>query len=198
MNKSNPVKKDKNISISESRTGEANGLLSEALLLKNQENGLLDTENIDAVYQETLDLQIISKNEQVERIEDKLESIINNQQSQLQKNQSNRPSFLSMPSAKREWQSSQSKQQARLQVLRARLDTVKDIRDGMGVNSPRVEELALAKMKEENPELVKFWKNEKTQERLKKALQQKEKQGKRIALDPNSRSRGVGIKIDTF
>jgi len=98
-----------------------------------------------------------AKHDQVEHIEDRLEGLIDRQRARLQQTQILAPGLLSLPSSKRAWQSQQAQQQAYLQTLQARLDMVREIKEGMGLHSPKLEELATRKMCAENSELASNW-----------------------------------------
>ncbi|WP_419605432.1 IncP plasmid survival protein KfrC family protein, partial [Thiolapillus sp.] len=134
----------------------ANSLLEAAESLE-QQHSLLDSAPIEQTYQETLVAYVQSKHDQVERIEVRLEALVDRQQARLQQMRLRSPGFLSLPSTKRAWQTRQAQCRARLQVLHYRLDAVREIRDGMGLHSPKLEELATRKMRAENPELASDW-----------------------------------------
>ena len=127
-------------------------------------------------YRETLSSYILAKYEQADRIESRLEHLIDRRQTHLQQTQSNRPGFLSIPETRKVWQASQAQQQGRLQTLHARLETVREIKEGMGLHSPRVEELATRKMRAENPELAANWDSMKQVERQYQASMKKQEQ----------------------
>ncbi len=112
---------------------------------------------IEQTYRETLVAYVQVKHDQVDRIEDRLETLVDRQQVRLQQMQSRAPGLLSLPSVKRAWQSQQAQCQARLQVLHYRLDTVREINEGRGLHSSKIEGLATRKMRAENPELASDW-----------------------------------------
>jgi|CXWL01.1.fsa_nt_gi hypothetical protein len=131
-------------------------LLENAYIVEREQQALIETlAPIDEVYQETLSVYVDAKHRQVDRIEDNIERMIDQQQSRLQQNK--QPGLLSSPSSKRAWQSQQVKQQARLQMLHTRLEIVREIANDMGIYAPRVEELAHRKMRTHEPELVVVW-----------------------------------------
>ena len=108
-------------------------------------------------YRETLGSYILAKHEQADRIESRLEHLIDRQQARLQQRQLARPGFLSLPATRKAWQAEQARQQAGLNRLRARLQTVREIREGTGRHGSRIESLAHRKMRMENPKLAKDW-----------------------------------------
>lgn len=103
-------------------------------------------------YRETLASYILAKYEQADRIEDRLEHLIDRQQSRLQQRRIAQPGFLSLPATRKAWQAQQDRQQARLNRLLSRLKTVQKIKSGI-----RVEAFANSKMRKENPQLARDW-----------------------------------------
>ena len=103
-------------------------------------------------YRETLSSYILAKYEQADRIEDRLEHLIERRQTHLQQRQLSQPGFLSLPATRKAWQAEQARRQAELNRLRARLKTVQKIKSGI-----RIEAFAARKMRKENPELASDW-----------------------------------------
>lgn len=172
-------------------TGES--LVSSAEGLEVEQQAMIEGASVEQGYQETLAMYVQAKHDQVESIEDRLENLINRQQARLQQTQSNRPGFLSMPGTRKAWQASQAQQQGRLQTLHARLETVREIKEGMGLHSPRVEELATRKMRAENPELAADWDSMKQAERQHQALMKKQEQEKKQTQE---KSRGLSLGLN--
>ena len=132
-------------------------LLEEAQLAERDQQALLEASPIEATYQEELVVYVQEKHNQVEHLEDQLESLIERQQARLQQTQNNAPSLLSRPGTKSAWKGQQAQQQARLINLHNRLEMVREIKDGMGAHSPKIEELATRKMRSEHPGLAADW-----------------------------------------
>lgn len=168
------------------------GLVSEAQGLEVEQQAMLESATLDQSYQETLAMHVLAKQGQVESIEGRLENLIDRQQARLQQTQANRPGLMSLPGARNEWQVSQGRQQARLQTLHTRLDTVREIKEGMGLHSPRIEELATRKMRADNPELSADWDAMKQAQRQHQALQKKQEQEKKLKQE-NSRGLSLGL-----
>jgi len=63
-----------------------------------------------------------------------------------------------------------------LQTLHARLEAVREIKEGMGLHSPKIEELATRKMRAENPELAADWKAMREAARRHELLMRKQEQ----------------------
>lgn len=125
--------------------------------LEREQQSSLEAAPVEQTYQENLELYVEAKHDQVGRLADRLESMIEQQEARMQQAQAAAPGLLSMPGTKRAWQAQQTQQQARLQSLHNRLEAVREIKEGMGVHGPRVDELATRKMRAENPELASDW-----------------------------------------
>ncbi|MDR3299807.1 MAG: hypothetical protein LBU43_07375 [Candidatus Accumulibacter sp.] len=67
------------------------------------------------------------------------------------------PGRFSLPATKQAWQTNQAKVQMRLKSLNARLEAVRGIEEGMGVLRPKIEELAVRKMRADRPVLAVEW-----------------------------------------
>ena len=171
------------------------GLLAAAEATEAEQQAALEAAPLDQTYQEALALYVQAKHDQVERIEDRLENLIDRQQARLQQTQANQPGLLSRPGAKRAWQNQQMQQQARLQSLHVRLEAVREIKEGMGLHSPKVEELATRKMRAENPELASDWDAMREAARRHQALQRREEQERKQAqaLERPGRSQSLGL-----
>nr|CAI47875.1 Upf54.4 protein [Achromobacter xylosoxidans A8] len=179
-----------------SRTDAAgDALLAAAEATEAEQQAALEAAPLDQTYQEALALYVQAKHDQVERIEDRLENLIDRQQARLQQTQANQPGLLSRPGAKRAWQNQQMQQQARLQSLHVRLEAVREIKEGMGLHSPKVEELATRKMRAEKPELAADWDAMREAARRHQALQRREEQERKQAqaLERPGRSQSLGL-----
>lgn len=167
------------------------GLLETAKDLESEQQALLEAATIEQAYQEALSVYIQEKRNQVERIENKLEYLINQQRAHLQKIQVNPPGIFTMPSTRRTWQNKQTQQRARLQILNSRLEAVREIKTGMGLYSYRIEELATRKLRAKNPDLASGWVAMREAERREKLIQKKavERQGQ-------SRSKSLDLRFE--
>ncbi|EMR9609710.1 TPA: traN-like protein [Escherichia coli] len=140
-----------------------------------------DSSNVAQEYQEAIDAAIAEKESQAESLENRLESMIDKQETVLQQMMSRQPGFLSMPGQKAKWQSQVQQQQALLSRLQNRLETVKEIHDGMGLHGPKIHELATAKVRHDKPDLAEGWDEMRAAHRAhenlmrKQAKEQKEK-----------------------
>lgn len=161
--------------------------------LAREQQALIEAAPVEQSYQEALSLYVQAKHEQVEHIEERLESLIGRQQASLAQSRSNPPGLLSRPSTKRAWQTLQAKQRARIQTLHGRLDAVKEIKEGMGLHSPRIEELATRKLRAERPELASDWDAMRESLRRHQMMVRKQEQEQKQARE---RSRGQSLAIN--
>jgi hypothetical protein len=132
-------------------------ILVEAEALEREQQALINSAPIEQTYQEILALYVQSKHDQAAQLEGRIEKLLGLQQARLQRLQSRAPGFFSLSSASRAWRSRQAQCRARLRVLNHRLEIVREIKDGMGLYSPKIEELATRKMRIEYPELASDW-----------------------------------------
>ena len=159
---------------------------------------MLGAAPVEQTYQAALASYVEAKHDQVERLEDRLETMIEQQEARLQRTQANTPGLLSRPGTRRAWQAQQAQQQARLQTLHNRLDAVREIKEGMGVHAPRVEELATRKMRTENPELASDWDAMREAARKHEILmRQKDKEKERTQTQERGRSQSLSLSRPT-
>lgn len=138
-----------------------------------QADGLLDTPSIESQYATALAAQVESKHDQVERIEDRLESLIEQQSSRLQQSRSQQPGLIALPSTRTKWQQQVQQQQSTMQRLQGRLETVREIKDGMGAHGPRIEEMATRRLRHLEPGLASDWDEQQEEQRRAVVLQRK-------------------------
>ena len=162
---------------------QADGLLERANAEQTEQATLLDTPSIESQYATALAAQVESKHDQVERIEVRLEGVIEQQEAKLHQIEAKQPGILSMPSTRANWQCQIQQQQALLQRLHGRLEGVREIKDGMGLHGPRVEELAARKLRHAEPELAEGWDEMRAAQRAHEALMRKKDQEKRIKVE---------------
>lgn len=170
-------------------------LLASAQAAEVEQQAALEAAPIEQSYAEAIALYVQAKHDQVERIEDRLEQLIDRQQARLQQTQANMPGRLTLPSTRRAWQNQQVQQQARLQTLHVRLEAVREIKEGMGLHSPKIEELATRKMRAENPELAADWDAMRQAARRHELLMRKQEQERKQtqALERPGRAQTLGL-----
>lgn len=169
-------------------------LLETAQGLEQAQQALLEAAPIEHAYQEALALYVQAKHAQIDQIEDRIENLIDRQQARLQHTLAKTPGLLAMPGTKRAWQTRQTQQQARLQKLHNRLETVREIKEGMGIHAPKVEELATRKMRAAHPELASDWDAMREAARLHQALMRKQERARKPTQEQRQgRSHSLGL-----
>lgn len=168
---------------------------ADSLLERAQEAQAEQVPPLESQYSAALAAQVEAKHNQAERIEDRLENLIEQQASRLQQTQASQPGLFSRPSARNKWQSQIQQQQSAMQRLHGRLEAVREIKDGMGVHGPRIEELAHRKVRAKEPELAKEWEEMRGAERLHQVLLRKQEQEKKQALEHERRGENFGRSL---
>jgi hypothetical protein len=136
----------------------ADMLLERAEAEQTQQGALVEAAPAEFRYEAALAAQVKSKHEQAERIEDRIDNLIERQASRLQQTRAQQPGLLALPSTKARWQQQvQQQQQSTLQRLQGRLEIVREIADGMGIIGPRIEELATRRLRHLEPALASDW-----------------------------------------
>ena len=80
------------------------------------------------------------------------------------------------------------------QMLHTRLEVVREIKEGMGIHAPKVEELATRKMRAERPELASDWDAMREAQRRHQALLRKQEQERKQAQEQRlGRSQSLGL-----
>ncbi|WP_017166879.1 IncP plasmid survival protein KfrC family protein [Xanthomonas phaseoli] len=161
---------------------QADGLLEQAQEAQAEQQATLETSPLASEYSAALAAQIEAKQDQAARIEDRLEGLIEQQESRLMQVEARQPGLLALPSQRARWQGQVQQQQALLQRLHGRLDNVREIKEGMGVHAPRIEELATRKLRAEKPELAEGWDEMQEAARCHRDLMRKKEQERRQQL----------------
>lgn len=175
---------------------QGDSLLNHALANQVEQLALFEVAPVESQYNAMFMTQVEAKHEQVERIEDSLESLIAMQSSRLQQVQASKPGMLSLPSTRAKWQQQLQHQQGVIQRLQGRMETVREIKDGMSIHGSRIEELATRKLRAQEPELAKEWDEMKETQRLHEALQRKKEQEKKLVREREKRElQGRGNRL---
>ncbi|MDG6882835.1 Protein involved in cell division [Phocoenobacter uteri] len=140
----------------------------EAMEAERQQNYLIENQ-----YTDSLTSVINEKNEQVKRLETKLSKLVSEATSQVNRLQSNKPSFFSMPSRKNKWNNIINAQKHIINVATRRLEAVHEIRDDMGLHSSKIENMAKKKLHFRDPCLVNKYKDIMEINRIKKIQEAK-------------------------
>lgn len=122
---------------------QADALQDRALEAQAEQAALLEASPLESQYSAAFAAQVEAKHDQAERIEDRLEDLIERQESRMQQAQAKQPGMLALPSTRAKWQQQMQQQQATLQRLHGRLETVREIKEGMGIHSPASKSLPL-------------------------------------------------------
>lgn len=169
-----------------SREAEAQRLQESAVAQKREQQAMVEASPLEKSWQESLASYVQLKHDQVARLEDRLEKLLSNKQRDLKRSSEHKPGFFSLSKTKRAWQASQVQQRARIQSLVNRLGVVREIRTGMGVFAPRIEEMATRKMRAAHPEMASDWdamreafRAKQVNDRLQSKSQKREKQAKK-------------------
>ncbi len=168
---------------------QADSLLERAQDAQVEQAALLYVTPLESQYSAALAAQVQAKHDQVDRIEDKLEDLIEQQFSRLQQAQAQQPGLLALPGARAKWQRQIQQQQIVMQRLQGRLENVREIRDGIGIHGSRIEELATRKLRAQEPGLVAEFDDMREAQRRHQAMLRKQKQVKRQAQEPEQRDR---------
>lgn len=161
-----------------------------------------ETPNIEQDYKDAVEAAVLEKEAQAENLENRLEALIDKQETVLQQLMNRQPGILSLPGQKAKWKSQVQQQQALVSRMHNRLDTVKEIHDGMGLHSPRIHELATAKVRHDKPELAEGWDDmreaQRTHENLKRLREKERKEKIRKEQAPtlnNNQSKGNSLSL---
>ncbi|AZK89857.1 hypothetical protein BO993_23975 (plasmid) [Xanthomonas oryzae pv. oryzae] len=161
---------------------QADSLLDRAEEAQAEQQAALEASPLASEYSAALAAQIEAKHDQAERIEDRLENLIEQQETRLLQIEAKQPGILALPGQRARWQGQVQQQQALLQRLHTRLENVREIKEGIGVHAPRIEELATRKLRAQQPELAEEWDEMREAARRHQALMRKKEQERRQQL----------------
>ncbi len=131
-------------------------------------------------YQAALQTYLQANAQRIERIENRLETLVENQQSSLSDLKAHEPGFLASRRTKAQWSASLETAQDRLQTLTNRLSRVEEIKEQSA-------ELAEEKMREREPEVARTWDQARqaernAQEKLRQARTAEREKGRTLEL----------------
>ena len=104
---------------------QTNTLLELAQEMQTEQTALLEATPLESQYSASFAALVEEKRDQAERIEDKLENLIDLQVSRLQQTQARQPGLFALPGARAKWQQQVQQQQNTMQRLHGRLETVR-------------------------------------------------------------------------
>jgi hypothetical protein len=120
---------------------QAASLQKDAESLEASQRTLVASEPVEKRYNEALAQYVRAKSEQIDRLEDRLERLIETAEASLTAGASR-------------WEGQRQRQMQRLEHLEERLERVQEIREESGLYATKVEELAEEKLRREEPELT--------------------------------------------
>lgn len=173
-------------------------LLERAQEAQTEQTALLEATPVESQYAAAFAALVEAKHDQAERIENRLEVLVEQQGSRLQQTQSGPPTIISLPGSRAKWQQKVAQQQTAVQRLQGRLERVREIKDGMGIRGARIEELATRKLRAQEPGLAREWDNMLEAQRQHQAVLRKREQDEKKTLERSQREapgRGVRISI---
>lgn len=143
----------------------------DALDIERQQNFLIENQ-----YTDSLNSIINEKNEQVKRLETKLSKLISETNNQINRLQSSKPGIFALPSKKKNWDSAINKQKHIVTVASQRLEHVHEIREDMGLQSSKIEDMAKKKLYYRDPQLVKKYRGVVQNENEKRIAEHKKRE----------------------
>ncbi|MGO9375196.1 MAG: IncP plasmid survival protein KfrC family protein [Syntrophobacteraceae bacterium] len=177
-------------------TDQGNDLLERAQEAQSQQATLLDSTPLESRYNEALAEYIEAKYEQVERLEDRLENLIEQEMGDLEDCQAHRPAGLFLrPGARAAWERELARRQATIQRLQNRLEHVREIKEEMGIHGPKIEELAVRKLRLKEPDFADQWDDMRTAQRNHETIELPKKQQSPQSLSL-SRVRSLNVASD--
>ena len=116
-----------------------NDLLGRAQEAKASKQPFSTRAPLESRYNDALAEYAEAKYEQVERLEDRLENLIEQEMANLEDYQAHRPAGLFLrPGARGAWEREQARKQATIQRLQNRLEHVREIKEDMGLPARRL------------------------------------------------------------
>jgi len=168
-----------------------NDLLEQAQETQCEQAALLDTTSLESRYNGALAEYVQEKQEQVERLQYRLENLIEEEMANLESWQAHRPAGLFLrPAARGAWEREQARKQICIQRLQNRLEHVRGIKEEMGLQGPKIEELAVRKLRLKEPDLSGEWDDMRTAQRNHETIERQKKQPRSLSL---SRIRSLNV-----
>ena len=157
----------------------------QARAIEAEQARLLD-QSLGERYQASFQTYLRANSQRIERIENRLETLLENQQAALSELEAQRPGFFSPPGVKAAWTVNRDSLQDRQQTLQARLSRVEELREQSA-------ELAEEKMREREPELASAWDAARRTQRGRQEGQRREQQASRQREHTQDRGRELEL-----
>ena len=156
---------------------QADALIVQAEEAQIQQTSLLESPPLESQYSSLLATYVEAKHEQAERIEERLEHLIEKETASLQQDLSDRSKgFFLRPGKRAAMQERIARRQASIERLSSRLEIVREIKEGMGLYSSKIEELAIRKLRSRAPDLAAEWDEQRNALRHRLTMQRKQEQ----------------------
>lgn len=176
------------------REGRSRELIGTARAAQSELRGDISSSPLNELYENVLAVMTQIKHEQVDRVETRLEGLIDRQAAAQKQMLNQKPGVFAMFGARQKWQMAQAQTQARMYTLNTRLDTVREIKEGMGLHSPKVVEMVTQKLKKEEPGLVKDWEEmQEAQRQHQNRIRKEEQERKRVASQKLGRGQSLSL-----
>ncbi len=169
-----PVDSPETENAAQAASAQARGIEAEQARLRDQ--------SVGGRYGAALHTYLQANTQRIERIENRLESLIESQQTALGELETQRPGFLASAGTKTAWNASREASQDRLQILQTRLSRLEELRDQSA-------ELAEEKMRDREPELASAWDAVRREQRGRQEEQRRERQTMRQSDRSQDRGR---------
>lgn len=159
-------------------SAQARGIEAEQARLRDQAVG--------GRYQAALHTYLQANIQRIERIEDRLETLIENQQTALGELETQRPGFLASAGSRAAWNANREASHDRLQTLQTRLSRLEELREQSA-------ELAEEKLRDREPGLAGAWDAARREQRGRQEGQRRERQAPR--QKDRSQDRGRELEL---
>ncbi len=157
---------------------QARGIEADQARLQSQATG--------EAYQSALQTYLQANAQKIERTENRLDTLIESQQSALGALEARQPGFLASRRAKAEWSAEIETAQDRLQTLHLRLSRLEEIKEQSA-------ELAEEKMRDQEPELARAWDAARHSQRAQQ--EQQRRQSQQVRQKDRSRDQGRELEL---
>ena len=138
----------------------------------------MQSQNTGEQYQAALQTYLQANIQRIERIETRLETLIEDQQSALGELEASQPGFLASRRAKAEWSAQIETAQDRLQMLNGRLSRLEEVKEQSA-------ELAEERLRMQEPERATAWD---AARRAMRGAQEEQRQARQVGRRPDDRS----------
>ena len=145
----------------------------------------LRDQSVGERYQASLQTYLLANTQRIDRIENRLETLIENQQAALGEMEAQRPGLFSSAGTRAGWMAGREAALDRLQTLHGRMSRVEELKE-------KSAELAEEKMRGHEPELAGAWDAARRAQRGQQEEQRRDRQPTRQA----DRSRGQGRELE--